>query len=98
MDPYKFNKICEELLHVELKQGIFSNPSNPASYRREGSTRLALRPLPRICRDCQELVTNRSIEYYLDNSNEKTQEWIKKCSHCNKKTPISLRKINGLDK
>lgn len=101
MDPYKFYKICEELLITTVKESIVKQRGNLKKHsgrHRDDSLRLIAKPNYQPCRDCLEIIPNRTIEIHREGFGTKYSQWYKNCGHCGKKTAISSPKDVVLNK
>jgi len=50
---------------------------------------LSLKPQPRPCLDCGDMVEDRRVTYSLKYYQNDKRAWIRKCTGCGVKTPVS---------
>jgi hypothetical protein len=75
MNPKQFNKLFQEV-------AVFKHPK----YSSENAPEPKVVVLPRPCEDCDQIVTDRRVDIYLNRGINGL--WIKRCSACKQKTSV----------
>jgi hypothetical protein len=73
MDREKFKTITDKLLL----------PHHPKRLADKS------KPISKPCDDCDRVVKDRTVEFYVRGFGTHRATWIKKCVNCSKKAPIS---------
>jgi len=89
MEPKIFNDLVDELLEPNLKSYIQKKNRNLDEYREQSIT---LVPKAKECDECELVVKNRKVVYYLKHHNTSKSQWWRKCIGCGKKNAL----LNGL--
>lgn len=92
MEPNKFLEIVDTLLEPQIKDHIKKKrqyfKKNPDMAALETSIKLAPKTQKSACPDCDIVVENRRVEFYMRGMGTSRQHWKKHCVNCGVKTVI----------
>lgn len=84
MDPKQLQDFLDEHYHTVPK----TNTKSTVSYHYPECMKLEHKPIKKPCPDCDQMVKNRTLTYYIKNPNTPDSCWIKKCDQCKRRWPI----------
>lgn len=93
MEHDKFLELVDTLLEPQVKEHIkkkrLAAKKDMDMGALETSIKLAPKTQRRPCPDCDKIVENRVVEFYVRGMGTKNQHWKKHCLSCGDKTVIS---------
>jgi hypothetical protein len=87
MESQKFNQIVEKLMVRRIETYTESYKQRLKNKPSEESQQLVLRPEPRPCRDCGDMVVERRVTFQKKWGYKDIPYWQKKCDTCRIRTP-----------
>lgn len=82
MDAKKFDTIIDELLTIKRFKARVDLGHNSSA---ESNPIITIKSLPKACGDCGDMVTNRTVTYFVAYMGRPQECWLKRCGVCKKK-------------